>query len=207
MDERLPREHELASVSSAGTSEHRRSFSWGLRILACVALACVAVACAVRLGLTVPTWVSWQNRTLSCDLDADGTDEVITLERRRVQVISADGAPLYESDGAWRVSDALVADVTRDGRPELVMLLWRRGNYGNSRPFWERGMDLRMTQHVYVVGLEDGAMQPVWMGHELGEGLKVSQMGATEDGLLELTTMDGQTSVWEWDYFGFSLVE
>lgn len=207
MDERLPREHELDNVSGTGTGELRRSFSWRLRILACVALACVAAACAVRLGLTVPTWVSWQNRTLSCDLDADGFPEELTLAGQRVLVRDADGRLLYESDGAWRVSDALVTDVTRDGRPELVMLLWRRGNYGNSRPFWESGIDPRMTQHVYVMGLEGDAMQPVWMGHELGEGLKVSQMKATEDGLLELTTTDGQTSTWEWDYFGFSLVE
>ncbi len=207
MDERLPRERELASVSGAETSEHRRSFSWRLRILACVALACVAAACAVRLGLTAPTWVSWQNRTLSCDFDADGSPEELTLAGQRVLVHDADGTTLYESDRAWRVSDALAADVTRDGRPELVMLLWRRGNYGNSRPFWESGTDLRMTQHVYVMGLEGGAMQPVWMGHELGEGLKVSRMGATEDGLLELTTTDGRTSTWVWDYFGFSLVE
>lgn len=207
MDERLPRERELANVSGAGTSELRRSLSWRLCILACVALACVATACAVRLGLTAPSWVSWQNRALSCDLDADGSPEELTLAGQRVLVRDADGRLLYESDGAWRVSDALVADVARDGKPELVMLLWRRGNYGNSKPFWESGIDLRMTEHIYVMGLEDGAMQPVWMGHELGEGLKVSQMEATEDGLLELTTTDGQTSTWEWDYFGFSLVE
>ena len=32
------------------------------------------------------------------------------------------------------------------------MLVWRRGNYGTSRPFWDTGIDLRMTQHLYVMG-------------------------------------------------------
>jgi hypothetical protein len=195
-------------VDDSKKSMTKRGASWGLRVLVCASAICaVAFLCARGLRLTVPSWVAWQQRTVSCDLDGDGASETLSLTRRRVRVTGADGTTLYESDGTWRVSDVLAADVTGDGHPELVMLLWRRGNYGNSRPFWESGIDPRMTQHVYVMGLEGGAMQPVWMGHELGEGLKVSQMKATEDGLLELTTTDGQTSTWEWDYFGFSLVE
>lgn len=186
----------------------RRGALWKLRAFACVAVVlAMAVACAARHELSVPSWASWQTRTLSCDLDANGTDEELTLAERMVRVSDASGQVLYESDAAWRVSDVLVTDVTRDGRPELVMLLWRRGNYGNSKPFWEDGIDLRMTQHIYVMGLEDGAIRPVWMGHELGEGLKVARIEATEDGLLGLVTTDGDKSTWEWDYFGFSLVE
>lgn len=208
MDERLPREPELADVDDAVSSGRARGLPWGLRAVACVAVVFVAVAvCVTRLELMVPSWVRWRSVELSCDLDADGSREELVLAGRRVRVNDENGQPIYESDGAWRVSETLVADVTRDGRDELVMLLWRRGNYGNARPFWEDGIDLRMTQHVYVMGLVDGAMRPVWMGHELGAGLKVVRMEATGDGLLKLVTTDGRTSTWEWDYFGFSLVE
>ena len=97
-------------------------------------------------------------------------------------------------------------DVNGDGLPELVMLVWRRGNYGSSRPFWETGTDLRMTQHLYVIGLRNGTMRPVWMSHELGHGLRVARMRAEGGNRLVLTDVEGRTSVWEWDYFGFTLV-
>lgn len=208
MDEQLPREPQLTDVDDIKKSVTKRGASWGLRVLVCASAICaVAYLCARGLGLTAPSWVAWQQRTVSCDLDGDGAGETLSLARRTVRVTGADGTTLYESDGTWRVSDVLAADVTGDGHPELVMLLWRRGNYGNSKPFWEHGLDLRMTQHIYVMRLEDGSMKPVWMGHELGDGLKVATIEATEDGLLELTTTDGTKGTWEWDYFGFSLVE
>ena len=176
-------------------------------VVACLVCALLAAAfLARRLELVTPPWVAWESGTLACDLDGDGTEERISFGGGRLSVCDGTGRALFSSEGGWKVSDALADDVNGDGLPELVMLVWRRGNYGSSRPFWETGTDLRMTQHLYAMGLRDGTMRPVWMSHELGHGLRVARMRAEGGNRLVLTDVEGRTSVWEWDYFGFTLV-
>ena len=43
---------------------------------------------------------------------------------------------LWQADPAWRVTGALTGDLDADGADELALLVWRRGFYGPSRPFW-----------------------------------------------------------------------
>ena len=172
-----------------------------------VALACVAALClgaaVVRFDLVCPSWVRWQERTIPCDLDGDGSPETVRLQGRRVAVSGASGSDIYLSDRAWRVADVLVGDVTGDGLDDLAMIVWRRGNYGTSRPFWDTGIDLRMTQHLYVMGLREGTMHPVWMSHELGDDLQVESVSCPAPGQVELVTRQGARSTWEWNTFGF----
>lgn len=167
----------------------------------------VARAAARHFELLIPSWVDFRSAARSSDLDGDGSPEELSLSQGSAHITSASGETLYTSEHTWHVQDALVGDVTGDGRPELVMLVWRRGNYGNSRPFWERGIDLRMTQHLYVMGLENGSMHAVWMSHELGHALEVTDMQAHDGDQLTLTTRQGNVSTWQWDFFGFTLVE
>ena len=178
----------------------------GLKVVACaVALAvCCAVAAASAMGLFLPRWVNWENGVQQVDLDLDGLTETVELASRSLRVRGPDGGELYATPDSWRVSQVTVADATGDGMPELLMLVWRRGNYGTSRPFWDTGFDLRMTQHLYVMGLRDGAVVPVWMSHELGE--EVARAEVSPSGVLVLTARDGSVTQWVWEGFGFVAV-
>lgn len=104
-----------------------------------------------------PVWVTFRDVELAADLDGDGVDEAIVLRDRHLVVRAggkgeealpgapgeaADGAPgavLFETPPEWQVSDAFAADFDGDGAVELAFLLWKRGNYGSSRPFWVGG--------------------------------------------------------------------
>ena len=191
-----------AAQISAKEGGHRRVSPALVAVLASTLVLSFAWATA-HFELTCPSWVTWQERSLTCDLDGDGSTEHIKLQGRKVDVTGEDGRSIYVSDHAWRVSDVLAADVTGNGANELVMLVWRRGNYGTSRPFWDTGIDLRMTQHLYVMGLRDGTMRPVWMSHELGDGLQLAQVICPAPGQIEMVTRQGERSTWEWNYFGF----
>ena len=181
---------------------------WRLAAVAiALALLAAAVPAARHVGLLVPSWVRWQERSIAADLDDDGQAEQVVLRGRRVRVLAADGSELWASDRAWQVSEALVADADADGRDELVMLAWRHGNYGTSRPFWETGPDWRHTQHLYVMGLREGTMRPVWMSHELGEALQVVAVESGEPGEVVLVTREGSRSTWRWEGFGFWLAD
>ncbi len=179
---------------------------WARASLAAAACLAPLLLCllAARLELTVPAWVHWESRELSCDLDADGACERLLLQGRRVRVLADDGGELYASDASWLVSDVVTGDADGDGLPELLMLVWRRGNYGTSQPFWDTAPDLRMTQHLYVMGLRGGKVRPVWMSHELGTGLQAASVEVPSPAHVSIATRQGETSLWAWDCFGFS---
>ena len=169
------------------------------------ALCLLALGAAWQLRLFVPSWVTWQEEQLGADLDADGSPGRIVVAQRSLTVRDEAGQTLYVSDPHWQVAQALCSDVDGNGTPEVVALVWRRGNYGTSHPFWDQGLDLRMTEHLYVFTMRNGEVVPLWMGHELGA--PVERVEAAGPGVLLLTTTDGRTATWTWDYFGFTISE
>jgi hypothetical protein len=182
-------------------------------------LLALAVVVAWREGLLVPPdWVVWHEETFEADFDGDGASEgnvadgndsassgapeQLRLAGRRATLFSAEGATLWQSDPSWLVADALACDITTDdSTPELVMLVWRRGNYGSSHPFWESGLDLHWRLHVYIMHLDGEKLRPVWMGHGLDE--EVVSLASSAPGTLALIDRDGTTVTWRWRQGGF----
>jgi hypothetical protein len=160
---------------------------------------------AYRAELVIPRWVEWNDRSCLSDLDRDGLDERVALSGRTLVVTKRDESELYRSPAAWKVSDLQVGDVDRDGLPDLVALVWRRGNYGSSRPFWDKDTDLRMTEHLYVMSLRNGIITPTFMSHELGA--PVAGILCEDGGTVVLTTTDGSETRWVWEGFGLVLQE
>ena len=177
----------------------------GLAIAGAVLLA-AASALAAHFGLFVPSWARFSDHTLSVDLDGDGAAEEVSLAQGRLSVSGGSAAQAYATPSSWKVMDALVCDVDGDGTQELAMLVWRRGNYGSSRPFWDTGLDLRMTEHLYLLCLRDGQMEPFWMGHDLErEVTSFSFDPATRT--LTLDERNGTSTAWIWEGFGFVLAD
>lgn len=171
------------------------------RMLAVAATLTIAVLLAVRMGLFVPSWVSFCSKSRTVDLDGDGMAESLELRERRLSV-SGSRMEAYVTPSSWQVMDAIACDVDGDGEQELAMLVWRRGNYGSSRPFWDTKPDLRMTEHLYLLCLRDGQMEPFWMGHDLGREV-TSLSFDSKTRFLELIERDGTSSTWVWEGFGF----
>lgn len=170
--------------------------------VALAVVALVALGAAWWRGAFLPRWVTWEEREIVCDLDGDGMDDLVVLEGR--QVMAQVGDIAWLTGDRWQVSDAWVADVTRDGTPEVVLLMWRHGSYGNSRPFWETGADLAFVQHLCVTRWEAGALQPVWESSDLG--FEAASLSVDDDGLVHLVQRDGADTVWMWPGWGFERV-
>ena len=152
----------------------------------------------------VPDWVVWREVAVAADLDADGADELVVLEDRRA--VATDGAAvLLETPEEWSVSDVLVGDVDGDGLPEVTLVVWKRGSYGDARPFWVEEDDEGYSQHIFIYRWRDGLLHPVWMSSELPvEGASVSLV----DGRTFLIVgTDGRITLWEWQGWGLALVD
>ncbi len=158
-----------------------------------------------ELFAELPAWATWRERDFACDLDGDGSDETLALHGMRFTATDG-GDVLLETPDGWLVFDAYAADLDADGLPEVVLLVWRRGSYGDARPFWVEGGagDEEPSQHVFVYRWDGGVLRPVWMSSALG--VEVAAADLSDDGRLRLTAPDGSWTLWEWDSWGFSLV-
>ena len=130
---------------------------------------------------------------------ADGTLWILTLADNRFAA-ACDGTVLWESDSAWHVQDFLTCDIDRDGDTEILLLVWRRGNYGPSRPFWVARNDTGWSQHIFIYNWQDGAPVPQWMSSGLRP--QVSRWAAQPDGQLYILTPQGEETLWRWGQWG-----
>lgn len=152
-------------------------------------------------GAFLPEWVIWENGIFS---DRTGAYE-ITLQRKRVN-ISCGGSTVWTSPDDIKVQDALSCDIDNDGTDELLLLCWKKGRYGEHKPFWVERDERAWSQHLFVYEYVQGEARPKWMSSYIGQD--VAEM-AVRDGAppgkhLVLTSPDGEVSSWFWDSWGFT---
>lgn len=120
----------------------------------------------------------------------------------------------------WRVTAAHLTDVTGDGRPEWVLLVWRpwrdwpiqRWSPAPS-PIADFKNDRGESCHLILLDPDDG--REIWAGSALPVPLMALAVGdVTGDGRNEVVTLEGSytgphvathVDVWRWEGFGFTL--
>ena len=151
------------------------------------------------------------------DLDGDGAMERLTLARGRLTLMRG-GAAVWSSPEAWWVDGFAAGDLTRDGKQDLALSVWKPGDYGSSKPFWVTEEDLDVKNHFFVYRLKDGKLEPVWQSSNLAApNCAFKAFDVDGDGLQELVVAEGayddrpgcraaHLAVWRWDGWGFSNV-
>lgn len=175
----------------------------GFRILA---FFCVcAVFCLLwRGGVFWPEWVTWEKGS---SRDASGAYE-IALKRKAAAVFYEDRV-IWRSPKDVKVQAALSCDIDNDGADELLLLCWKKGRYGEHKPFWVEQDEKTWSQHLFVYEYAQEEIRPKWMSSYIGQD--VAEM-AVRDGAppgkhLVLTSPDGGISSWFWDSWGFTKEE
>ena len=147
-----------------------------------------------------PAWATWHARSYAIDLTGDGALDRLVVGAAHACLV-VDGVQAFQTPADWWVSDAHVGDLDGDGLPEVVFLAWRSANYGSSRPFWEEVPGNEgFSQHVFVYGWRDGALQPLWMSSQIGAA--VESLALAEGGAVILTERDGSVTAWVWEGWG-----
>lgn len=163
------------------------------------------VAIALRdAGAFVPSWAEWETLDKRADIDGDDLDERIVLSGKRFFVYDAQGEIACATQPDWLVADAFTGDITRDGTPEIILLAWKRGSFGSSKPFWAGRDDPNYSEHVFIFDYADRKLQPVWMSSDMGGAAASGWLD--EQGRLHLMSPDGAQTIWEWQSWGLALV-
>jgi hypothetical protein len=161
---------------------------------------------------------------MSADFDNDGKAETLTLRDGQAAIQRRDQI-LWQSPAAWQVGQATIGDLNRDGRPEVVLLVWRPFKpwpVDTWLPHGGRIADFHDSSgrscHIILIGWYQDAFRERWAGSALADPVKsLAIADLTGNGKQLLVTLearyDDPTStparylkVWEWNGFGFSLV-
>lgn len=148
----------------------------------------------------LPQWIEWKSTEV---FDASGQYEVV-LKRRTVKVVY-DNSVIWTSPKDIQVQDAISCDIDGDGTDELVLLCWKIGRFGASRPFWVEEDEDTWSQHIFVYSYGEDGVKPKWMSSYIG--VDVVEISVTDHGgwqPLLLTEPDGRVSRWVWDSWGFT---
>lgn len=174
----------------------------GLAAAAC-ALAVAAILLGFTTGLFLPAWIEWEQADLSGDVQA-GEPERIVLKNGTVRVLHQ-GEVLWQSDRAVRVQSVLWCDIDHDGARELMLLCWKRGRYGQSRPFWVKEDEKTWSQHIFLYDCtaQEG-IRPLWMASDIG--MEATGWRFDEQRRLVLTDRQGGHSAWDWVSWGLSSI-
>ncbi len=215
--------------------EDKLKTSKRLRRILCVAAFCCVFAAVewaywtefgsrelTSLGrmISPPSWVSYQEREMSL-----GGYTLRVGEKKAM--LSGEGEPEggWTSPKEYRVQDGFLADLDRDGDVEMVLLLWKRGRFGQHRPFWITQDEKSYSQHIFIYDIEANSLTTMGDGEASadqvsGAGVKqkwfASDIGADvrrmklmeQDGATILTEdVDGNPALWRWESFGLKNVD
>ena len=189
-----------------------------------IAILCACVLIPVigwKGGYFLPGWIDWKSGMIS---DESGRYEIV-LRRRTARVVY-DNSVIWSAPEEIKVQDAMSCDIDGDGADELILLCWKIGRFGNSRPFWVEEDEETWSQHIFVYNYAGDTIKPKWMSSYIGVdvagmsagGVNVqsdSSRGAQVSDTAErgsaggrqrllLTDTEGRMSSWVWDSWGFT---
>lgn len=139
------------------------------------------------------------------DLDLDGIHEEYCLYRNQITV--REGRKIiWRTPKSWSVTSFNLGDPDNDGSPNLIMSLWKEGNFGDVAPFWQAGKDVSYKNHLFVYKLvdskaeidtenwpENNIFKPVWCSSNLDRPIhSFAVEDVDSDGLVELVVREGQ---------------
>lgn len=161
-----------------------------------------AAGILLHQGYLLPVWIKWEPKEIVCE--EDGMPDKIILQNRSVSVLQDGDLVWHSENGVW-VQDVLWEDIDHDWEKELMLLCWKRGRYGNSRPFWVTEDEQTWSQHIFLYDWKDGEIRPIWMASDLG--MEVEAWQFSERTRLLLSNRNGETTAWDWITWGLSRVE
>ncbi|MDD3271020.1 MAG: hypothetical protein WC109_03950 [Syntrophomonadaceae bacterium] len=153
----------------------------------------------------------------TCDLNHDGIMESYHLTRGKLNITQPDGIN-WSSPPEWNVQSFTLDDVTRDGNPELIMLLWKRGSFDRHKPLWQEQEKNNYSCHLFVYRLIENKLIPRWCSSALDRPIKSFSIEKNSSGHTFLAVEEGccstycagrpiiigkEHSNWIWKQWGF----
>lgn len=188
-----------------------------------LSVACAAVIAGIIWllyvkGFFLPGWIEWNNKAT----EYSGRYEIILADKKvtvtdkgdKQNNIADNGVPVSSPEEIWHssdsllVSDYLIADITGDGKEEMVLLCWRRARFGPHQPFFIKGNDKTWSQHIAVYAFDENenSFRSIWTASDIGLLAKDWKYDDIHNRLI-IQDINDEVTAWIWPGFGFMLAD
>ena len=193
-----------------------RNYKWLLLFSGIVVAICIA-AIWYRYNM-IPSWACWKEKRFEIPVDkvnlpdsktkeADIASETVlckaVLKDKALTVYRDDGSICFENEDKVLVQDATFADIDRDGDKEMILLLWKRGRFGEHRPFWIDSDEKTYSQHIFIYDIDEGGtVRNKWFASDIGAYVSRMKLMDKDSALIMTETREGECLLWAWESFG-----
>ena len=151
-------------------------------------------------GWFLPSYITWN---ASSEIVSFGAESVqVTLDNKMLS-IKKDGELIYQTADDVFVSDVYCVDIDRDSALEVCMMVWKKGSFGEHKPFWITEDTDDYTQHIFLYRWDSkraDRLDPMWMSSDLG--MSIQQMSIDEYNRIHLIDKNGLETTWAWGNWG-----
>ena len=181
-----------------------KKLRWLLLSLGIVVAICVAL---IIYKNWIPTWVNWQEKEITFSKD-DCTTVTLTLSGKKFVVRNSNGAEIYKSDERFKIQDVITTDIDRDGKEEIITVLWKKGIYGKHRPFWVESDEDTYSQHIFLYRFDqDGKIVSMWCASDTGILVKRIKVFEKNSRIIMCEDISGEVTMWNWDSWGLKQID
>ncbi|MCR5006416.1 MAG: hypothetical protein K6A77_11005 [Clostridiales bacterium] len=187
----------------------KRIIIWLLQIAAAILFLSFIFGMFLYRGadpLFLPSWVHWEQEDM--DLQIDGEPIHVTLKKRCLTISDPQGKQLWTAPDDWKVSQVWIRDIDHDELDEVVFLLWKKGSFGDHKPFWIEENDENWSQHIFIYDWDHerkDRLKPLWMSSAMG--IQAAKVQMDEQDRLLITTPEGKRTTWYWESWGLLLAD
>ncbi len=173
-----------------------------LLIISAAAFCCLVIFLVIISGsgagtlLAPPNWVTWQARELS-------QSQLKLKIENKAATIEIGGSTAWQSENALKVQDGFLSDLDRDGDTEMLLLVWKRGRFGEHRPFWITSDEKNYSQHIFIYDVSDqGEVKNKWFASDIGREVTRMKLMEKDSSIILTEDTDGACTLWAWESFG-----
>ena len=177
------------------------------RLLRSLSAAVTAAASGMLCGGAapqIPGWVTLQIQRQSVTVHIGDEIEAAEMSLGGGRLTLSGEGIAYASDSAWLVADCILCDIDRDGTDNAVLHVWKKGSFGQYRPFWIEEDDSELwSEHIFIYRWDrekEKRLVPIWMSSSMP--VTGRTVFADEKNNLHILSADGTETVWRWEGWG-----
>lgn len=160
-------------------------------------------------GAFLPKWIDWNEKSDTFDVTfvkegENYKEETYHVDLKKKQLsISFNDSEIWKSQNGVLVQDYILTDIDGDGIMDIVVLFFRRAQYGNDRPFFVTQNDKSWSQHIGIYSLYGDNVKPRWVASDIGMLVESLE---NDGSVLRITDINGNKTSWIWKSFGLKNV-
>ena len=165
------------------------------------------VYCLKNKGFFISEYATWNNQKDTFVIGGLKVDFQLNKKKFKITNSETNGI-LFESPKGWLVSDYFVFNADKDDEKEIVLVLWKKGSFGNHKPFWYEEKDDEWTQHIFIYDWEpekNDYLKPLWMSSKIG--IEAKNIYVDEKNRIHIIDSEGEETIWQWISWGLMLME